>query len=139
MKNARLLVRALAITALLGGAWACLGAATLEGAQAKEEKKDPKKRGGTVIGELTGKGDNYIEVKADGEEKARRYVPHWVGGVPAKGGGFDKKILQKFRELKVGSRVRLEWVFEERPRVVSLELLKGPDGKAPEKGKEKGQ
>ena len=44
MKNGRLLVRLLAIAALLGGGWAGLGAAAgREGGQAKEEKKEAKK------------------------------------------------------------------------------------------------
>jgi hypothetical protein len=89
-----------------------------------DEKKEPKKRSGTVVGTLTEKGENWIEVKADGEEKARRYVPHWVGGAPKDGGGFDKKIVATIRKLKVGSRVRLEWEFEERPRVVKVDVLK---------------
>ena len=88
-------------------------------------------------GLLTAKGDNFIEVKADGEEKGRRYVPHWVGGAPAQGGGPDKKMLAVFEKLKVGSRIRLVWEFEERPRAVRIEVLKGPDGKDVEKGKDK--
>ena len=100
---------------------AVLAAGLAAHAAAQEGKKDDKeakkeKRSGTVVGTLTKKGDNFIEVKADGEEKARRYVPHWVGGTPAQGGGPDKKILKVIRELKEGSRVRLEWEFEERAR-----------------------
>lgn len=93
----------------------------------KEYKKDPDKKSGTVMGELTGKGDNYIEVKADGEEKPRRYVPHWRGGAPKDGGGLDKEMLKIFKDLKVGSRVRLQWEFEERARVVKIEVLKAPE------------
>jgi hypothetical protein len=93
--------------------------------------KDAKKEGrarktGTVVGELTAKGPNWIEVKADGEVKARRYVPHWRGGAPKDGGGPDKKTLAALRKLKVGSRVRLEWTFEERPRIDKIEVLKAP-------------
>ncbi|MFO0879915.1 MAG: hypothetical protein U0840_21420 [Gemmataceae bacterium] len=93
-------------------------------AAARDEKKEPPVKKGTVVGTLSGRGDNYIEVKADGEEKARRYVPHWRGGAPANGGGLDKKMLAEFRKLKVGSRVRIEWVFEERARVEKIEVLK---------------
>ena len=71
-----------------------------------------------AIGVVTAKGDNYIELKADGEEKARVYVPHWVGGAPAQGGGPDKKMLEVFSKLKVGSRVEVKWEFEERLRAV---------------------
>lgn len=96
-----------------------------------DEKKDRAKEGkkGTVVGTLTARGDNFIEVKADGEEKGRRYVPHWRGGAPAAGGGPDKKMLAVFKTLKVGSRVRVEWAYEERYRVEKVEVLKAPAGK----------
>lgn len=101
----------------------------------KEVKKEPAKRKGTVVGTLVKTGPAFIEVKADGEEKARRYVPHWVGGAPAAGGGPDKKVLEIIRKLKVGSRVRVEWEFQERPRVVRVEVIQA--GKGGEKGKQK--
>ena len=119
-----------------------LMAAVLSASGAAQEKKDePKKdepRKGTVTGVVTAKGDpakneNWIEVKADGEEKARKYVPQWKGGTPDKGGGFDKEIVAAIKETPVNSRVRIEWLFEERPRVVKLEILKKPDTKEPEK------
>jgi hypothetical protein len=93
-----------------------------------DEKKDKAKEGkkGTVVGTLTAKGDNFIEVKADGEEKGRRYVPHWRGGAPAAGGGLDKKMLAVFKTLKIGSRVRVEWAYEERYRAEKVEVLKAP-------------
>lgn len=92
----------------------------------KDETKDKKddKRGGTVTGVVTAKGDNWIEVKGDGEEKGRKYVPHWRGGNPADGGGPDKKMLAEIKAVPVKSRVRLEWTFEERPRVEKIEVLK---------------
>lgn len=90
----------------------------------KTEKKEEKK--GTVTGILTAKDDNgkWIEVKADGEEKARKYVPHWKGGQPKDGGGLDKEVVAKIRETAVESRVRIEWEHVERYRVVKIELLK---------------
>jgi len=96
----------------------------------KEDKKDEKDRKGTVTGVVTAKGDaakneNWIEIKADGEEKGRRYVPHWKGGAPAAGGGPDKAMIAELKKVSVKDRVRLEWVFEERPRVEKIEVLKG--------------
>lgn len=44
-----------------------------------DEKKKPAKKSGTLTGAVTAKGKNYIEVKADGEENARRYMPRWIG------------------------------------------------------------
>jgi hypothetical protein len=91
-----------------------------------DEKKEPKKRSGAVVGTLTARSDSWVEVKADGEEKARRYVPHWVGGAPKDGGGYDKKVVATIGKLKVGSRVRLEWEFEERLRILKVDVLKEP-------------
>jgi hypothetical protein len=95
-------------------------------AAAQEAKKDAEKKG-TVTGVVTGKGDNWIEVKADGEEKARRYVPHWRGGAPDKGGGPDKEMVARLKEVPLKARVRLEWTFEERPRVEKIEVLRKPE------------
>jgi hypothetical protein len=100
---------------------------------AAQDKKGEEPRKGTVTGVVTAKGDNWIEVKADGEEKARRYVPHWRGGAPADGGGLDKEMVGKIKETPVNSRVRLEWSFEERPRVEKIEILKKPTDAASEK------
>jgi hypothetical protein len=97
-----------------------------------EEKKKEEVRKGTVTGVVTAKGKNWIEVKADGEVKGRRYVPHWRGGAPKDGGGLDKKMLEQIKDVPLKSRVRLEWSFQERPRVEKLEVLKKGGGKKPD-------
>ena len=115
----------------LGAVWATGPTRTgaVMAGEKKQEAKEPEKRSGTVVGVVAGKGEAYVEVKADGEAKARKYVPHWVGGAPAQGGGPDKAMVKTIRELKVGSRVRLDWVFEERPRVVRIEVLRPAERK----------
>jgi hypothetical protein len=123
MLQRRTCVLGLTVAVLLGGVGFLARAVARD---AGDEKKEPKKRSGTVVGTLTARGENWVEVKADGEEKARRYVPHWVGGAPKDGGGYDKKVVATIGKLKVGSRVRLEWDFEERPRVLKVEVLKEP-------------
>lgn len=89
-----------------------------------KKKEAEEGRKGTVTGVVTAKGDNWIEVKADGEEKGRRYVPHWRGGNPKDGGGPDKEMVAKIKEVPLKARVRLEWSFQERPRVEKIEVLK---------------
>jgi hypothetical protein len=104
----------------------------LSGAVASQDRKDDKEtesRKGTVTGVVSAKGPNWIEVTADGEEKGRRYVPHWKGGLPKDGGGPDKTMLAEIKKVAVNSRVRIEWLFEERPRVMKIEVLKKPDDK----------
>ena len=101
-------------------------------AAAQDKKNEPKKdepRKGSVTGVVAAKGDPakneyWIEVKADGEEKGRKYFPQWKGGAPNQGGGPDKETVAKVKETTVGSRVKLDWFFEERPRVEKLEVLK---------------
>jgi hypothetical protein len=113
------LLRLLAVVALALAATA---------GRAEEPKKDADEgKKGTVTGVVTAKDDNnrWIEVKADGEEKARRYVPHWRGGNPKDGGGPDKDTVAKIKEVPLKARVRLEWSFQERPRVEKIEVLKG--------------
>jgi hypothetical protein len=51
-------------------------------------------------------------------------VPHWRGGNPAQGGGLDKKMIAELKKIPVKSRVRMDWTFEERPRVEKIEVLK---------------
>ena len=136
----------LAVLFGLGAMGLCLtagGADEKKPDEKKVEKKDDKKkekspeegRKGTVTGIVTAKGDNWIEVKADGEEKGRKYVPHWRGGNPDKGGGPDKEMVAEIKKVAVSSRVKLDWVFEERPRVEKIEVLKKPADKKPEEKK----
>ncbi len=77
----------------------------------------------TLTGLLTARGENWIEVKADGAEKTTRYRPRWIGGLPADGGGFNKAVLEAIHKLRVPNRVRINWVIEEGPRVTGLEVL----------------
>jgi hypothetical protein len=97
-----------------------------------DEKKDAKKdepRKGTVAGVVTANDGKSIEIKADGEEKARKYIPHWRGGNPAQGGGPDKDMIADIKKTPVKSRVRIEWEFEEHFRVLKIEILKKADAK----------
>ena len=118
----------------LAGGFLFLGLATALAQEKKEEPKDEKNRKGTVTGIVTAKGPNWIEVKADGEEKGRRYHPHWSGGLPKDGGGPDKDMVAKIKATPLKSRVKLDWEFEERPRVIKIEVLKKGTG---EKEKDK--
>ncbi|MBI2806867.1 MAG: hypothetical protein HYX68_17955 [Planctomycetes bacterium] len=93
----------------------------------KKEKNPLEGKKGTAIGTLVSKGPNFIEVRADGEEKGRKYMPQWIGGAPAKGGGLDKKILKIFSGLKIGSRVEVQWLYHERFRAMGVKVLKKAD------------
>jgi hypothetical protein len=119
---------------LLAGAVLSLGFATVAAQDKKDDKKSEEGRKGTVTGVVTAKGPNWIEVKGDGEEKGRKYVPHWKGGLPAEGGGPDKDMVARIQATPLKSRVKIDWEFEERPRVVKIEILKkGPGDKEKDK------
>jgi hypothetical protein len=97
-----------------------------------EEKKKDEPRKGTVTGVVSAKDTNWIEVKADGEEKARRYTAQWRSN-PGGGGGPDKDTVAKIKETPLNARVKLDWEFDERARVMKIEVLKKPDEKKEEK------
>jgi len=125
--------RILAAMVLFGLAWTIVDLAGTNPIVQAQEKKDTKEndplegKKGTVIGTLTTKTENTIELKADGEKKARKYVPLWRGGAPAQGGGPDKEIVKIISGLKVGSRIEVEWVFEERLRCLKITVVKAAD------------
>jgi hypothetical protein len=99
------------------------GIGAVSQSSAAEDKKadDRKEKTGSVAGVVTAKekDDKWIEVKADGEEKPRRYVPQWINGP-------DKEIIKEIGKVPVGARIKLDWKFDERARVVKIEVLKLP-------------
>jgi hypothetical protein len=80
---------------------------------------------GVLTGKVTAKGESWIEVQGDHQEAAARYTPRWVGGMPKDGGGMDKQMLGVFRTLKVGERIRLTWMEDERLRALKIERQGG--------------
>ena len=67
MTSHALSCRALAALLVLAGIVTVLPAAD------DQDKKEDATKSGTVAGTLTAKAENWIEIKADGEEKPRRY------------------------------------------------------------------
>lgn len=136
-----MLKRLCAAAIVLGLSWTLIDLGTRTVDAQEKDKKDKKEKEknplegkkGTTIGTLVEKGPSFIEVKADGEEKGRRYVPQWKGGAPAQGGGFDKDTVKMISELKIGSRLEVEWLFEERFRVLKVKVLKLPTTKDKDK------
>ena len=107
------LAAVLVVAALIGGA----------GPAGADEKKGAKS--GSVTGVLTDKQKQFILVKADGAETARKY---WkFGNRPA--------VNKQIDAAAVGSRVRVEWEApgNEGPHVAKIEVLKGPDPDQPKK------
>src|SRR4051812_31347424 len=84
------------------------------GATAQDKKDEP--RTGKVTGVVTSKDEKWIEVKADGEEKPRRYLTNMA----------EADSVKLLKTLEVGSRVSVEWKFAEHFRLIKLEVLKKP-------------
>lgn len=50
-------------------------------------------------------------------------MPHWRGGNPKDGGGFDKEIVNRLKEFKVGDKVKVTWEFEEHYRILTIDRV----------------
>lgn len=82
----------------------------------------PKEVKGQITGEITKKDGAKITVK--GEERSLTLMPHWRGGMPKDGGGFDKEMVKRLEHFKVGDKVKVTWEFEEHYRIVAIEPVK---------------
>ena len=86
---------------------------------ADEPKRDPAAQ--KLQGLLVAKGADWVEIIPDQEEKAVRYLPRWVGGLPKDGGGFDKDMMKTISQFKVGDKVKISWTMEEHQRIDTIE------------------
>jgi len=92
----------------------------------EKKEADKEARGGKSVGILVSKGDKFIELRGDGEEKARKYHARWL----AERKDFDPEVLKTFGKLTVGSRLLLEWVSTNHgPQVHRVEVLKAAPNK----------
>ena len=51
------------------------------------------------------------------------FMPYWRGGMPKDGGGFDKEMMKKLEQFKVGDKVKITWTMEEHQRIDSIEKV----------------
>ena len=77
---------------------------------------------GTVTGMVIDQGPNYVDVKPD-DEPPRRYIPRWIGGMPHQGGGPEKHVAIQIAQVRVGNRVKVDWVYDSRRRVTAIQVL----------------
>ncbi len=91
--------------------------------EAKKEGLDAMKPGtrgvstGTIVSLEKGK---LILHTAEGN---LLFMAHWRGGMPKDGGGLDKEMVERLLAFKVGDKVKIDWVWEERRRVEKIEAL----------------
>jgi len=93
----------------------------------------PLKTKGKFDGILTAKGNVWIEVKDD-EGYLNRYLPDWIGGPPARGGGYDTQMLNQMADIPIGNRIQLSWHWDGHLRADRLKLLRPFKSKGVELG-----
>jgi hypothetical protein len=111
-----MILRSLSGLALVAGLW---GAVELsEGPQRAfaQEKKNALEKKGTVVGVVTDRKEKgWLEIKADGEEKGRRYFRF----------GNRPEVNKTIDPVRIGDRVRVEWESRsEGPHIAGVEVLK---------------
>ena len=80
----------------------------------------PKITKGTVTGKIVKKNGPVITVK-DGRGEEMKLMPHWSGGLPKDGGGFDKGMVQRLEKFDVGDHVTVRWSFTEHYRIEAID------------------
>jgi hypothetical protein len=99
--------------------WTKIDGATHPTATSIQHRR-PKEGEGTTEGTVVAKqNDKWIEIKST-EGTIRRYVPRWTGGGPYKGGRLDFVAQKVIRKAKLGSKVQVEWIWDERVRLINL-------------------
>ena len=78
--------------------------------------------GETIVGTIIGQRDEGIEVRLD-NGTTRRFLPRVTGDPDAPDGGVDGEMLRILATLEIGQRVRLRWIDDDRPRILSIEKL----------------
>jgi hypothetical protein len=74
---------------------------------------------GSVVGTVVNKGKAWVEVRSD-SGKTTRYIPRWVGGMPAQGGGPEARIADAIARLNVGDRVAVQWLVNDHVRIQEI-------------------
>lgn len=78
-----------------------------------------KRRGDSGL-RVVEQGRAWIAVKSI-YGKAARYVPKWIGGNPAQGGGPEAKTVEAISRLQNGDRISVKWYIDDHLRIESIE------------------
>ena len=110
---------------------------------ARAEEKDPNRTDGYegpkegVFKGLVQKSEQEHRLIVKGDDGTRHFFPHWRGGMPADGGGFDKAMLEVFKKLNAGDQIEVKWTADERFRAEEVKVVKKAEPKPEEKEKAK--
>lgn len=82
----------------------------------------PSSGEGVLTGVIREMGKGWLEIEcADGTRE--RLIPRWIGGMPAQGGGLDKKTVQAISRLNPGEKVSIQWKFDVRKRICAVQRI----------------
>ena len=75
---------------------------------------------GVVIGEITAKGQRWVELRKDSHT-----IDHYIvwGSLPEDGRDLDESVMAQIREIHLNSRVELSWEFRKYLRVTGIKFL----------------
>ncbi len=118
-----------------------------------KNRANAARRAGIVTGKIAKKGEGWIEVRDDNYGNIERFLPFWTApnaapqtgpdGQPLEADGdignlapdantaYNRAILEAIKAVKVGDHVRLEWVWNERKRIIRLTPIPLPIETAP--------
>ena len=97
----------------LGVGFALVVGLACSAASASAWQEKAAEQRGAVVGVAVARGGYWIDIKAQGDDRPRRYYC-----------GSNQAALKAVKSTAIGSRVRLEWRFEEVLRVVRIDVLK---------------
>lgn len=80
----------------------------------------PAQTAGWITGTVVRVDPKGMLILKDDAGVEHRLVPHWRGGMPQEGGGFDQTMIECMSYLKPGQVVKARWEWEERPRLAEL-------------------
>ena len=80
----------------------------------------PSRKKGVANGWVLEKGDKWVDVSSSKHGSPVRYYARWVGGAPDHGGSYHEPTLAFLEELEPADRVKLTWIYDVRPRILSL-------------------
>jgi hypothetical protein len=79
----------------------------------------PPHTNGIFVGYIMKMSQRWIDVQNIDERRPWRFYLPWIGGYPEEGGGYDPKILTRFKTHEPTDPIRFSWVYKDRPTIVS--------------------
>jgi hypothetical protein len=79
----------------------------------------PPHDNGIFVGYIMKMSPRWIDVQNIDERRPWRFYLPWSGGYPEEGGGYDPKVLTRFKTHEPTDPIRFSWVYKDRPTIVS--------------------